>query len=379
MEKLAFTPNAHPSVGVEIELCLVDERDGALRSSILEVLDRLPEEYRGSVKPELMQSYLEINSSVCRTIGEAETDLDAKIRAVEAVTDELGLRLLWSATHPFSLWSEQIITPNERYQRLVDSLQDIGRQLVTFGMHVHVGVDCGDKAVMICDRIQRHLPLLLALSCNSPWWNNRATGLRSSRSKIMESLPTAGLPPLMRNWSEYAWLVKHLVATGFISTIREIWWDVRPHHNFGTVEVRVCDMPGDLRDTLALAALIQCLVVALSEQIDEGTYQHDHHPMLVRQNKWRATRYGLDAQLVCSDTLCLEPARETAAKLIKRLRPVADRLECAPYLERAAEFAKGPTWADRQLDIAGKVESRSELVRILAEGSRLSDPAPVRA
>jgi carboxylate-amine ligase len=157
--------------------------------------------------------------------------------------------------------------------------------------------------------VQRHLPTLLALSCNSPWWNNRRGGLLSHRSKVMEALPTAGLPPLMRNWSEYSWLVNHLVGTGFITSIRDIWWDVRPHNNFGTVEVRVCDMPGSLDDCLALAALTQCLVVALSEDIDEGTYQHDHHPMVVRQNKWRAARYGLDAALVDSDTFALCPAR----------------------------------------------------------------------
>ena len=122
----------------------------------------------------------------------------------------------------------------------------MARRLVTFGLHVHVGVDSGDKAVMICDRIMRHLPTLLALSVSSPFWEGRRTGLQSHRSKVMEGLPTAGLPTLMRNWSEYVWLVNHMIDTGFINTIREIWWDVRPHHNFGTVEVRVCDMPGNL-------------------------------------------------------------------------------------------------------------------------------------
>jgi carboxylate-amine ligase len=258
---------------------------------------------------------------------------------------------------------------------MLQILQDMGRQLVTFGLHVHVGVDSGDKAVMICNRIQRHLPTLLALSCNSPWWNNRATGLQSHRSKIMESLPTAGLPPLMRNWSEYSWLVNHLVKTGFIHTIRDIWWDVRPHHNFGTVEVRVCDMPGCLEDCLALAALVQCLVVALSEQIDEGTYQHDHHPMMVRQNKWRAARYGLDAELVDSDTFALHPAREVAARLIALLGPVARDLGCANYLERAAALAAGPTWAERQLGLWKDADDPREVVRRMTERSRLSRPA----
>lgn len=201
-----------------------------------------------------------------------------------------GLRLYWSGTHPFSTWRDQQITPDKRYQGMVNLLQDTARQLVTFGLHVHVGVDSGDKAVMICERILRHLPLLLALSCNSPFWEGRVTGLNSWRSKVMEGLPTAGLPPLMRNWSEYVWLVNHLVETGYIESIREIWWDVRPHNTFGTVEVRICDIPGCFEDTLGLVALIQCLIKCLSDQIDHGAYQHDCHPMLIRQNKWRAAR-----------------------------------------------------------------------------------------
>ena len=173
---------------------------------------------------------------------------------------------------------------------------------MTFGLHVHVGVDSGDKAIMICDRILQHLPILLALSVNSPFWQGRNTGLHSQRSKVMETLPTAGLPPLMRNWSEYSWLLNNMIETGFIKTIREIWWDVRPHHNFGTVEVRICDMPPSLEDVLGLTALIQCLVYDLSEEIDRGTYQFDCHPFLIRQNKWRACRYGMDAKLVDAAT-----------------------------------------------------------------------------
>ena len=183
---------------------------------------------------------------------------------------------------------------------LVNLLQDTARQLVTFGLHVHVGVNSGDKAIMICDRILRYLPVLLALSCNSPFWEGRVTGLHSWRSKVMEGLPTAGLPPLMRNWSEYVWLINHLIDTGYIESIREIWWDVRPHHAFGTVEVRICDIPGTLEDTLGLVALIQCLICNLSDEIDRGIYQRDSHPMLIRQNKWHASRYGIDAQLVDS-------------------------------------------------------------------------------
>ena len=277
-----------------------------------------------------MQCYLEINTGVCRDVGEVERDLIPKVRAVQDAAARCGLRLFWGATHPFSHWIDQEVTPNERYQGLIDLLQDTARRLVTFGLHVHVGLDSGDKAIMLCDRIMGHLPMLLALSCNSPFWNGRNTGLLSHRVKVMEGLPTAGLPPLMRNWSEYVWLLNHMVETGFIKTIREIWWDVRPHHNFGTVEVRICDMPPDLPSVLALTALIQCLVHQLSEEIDRGTYQFDCHPFLVRQNKWRACRYGLDASLV--DPHNRSPSYPGAARSSGGssawLRPAADALGC---------------------------------------------------
>ncbi|MGE3808171.1 MAG: YbdK family carboxylate-amine ligase [Gemmataceae bacterium] len=363
MEKLIFNSSDGPTLGVEIELALIDAETGELSSSVLAVLDQVPEQHKTRIKPELMQCYLEINTEVCQTVAEAEADLQAKLGIVGAIVERLGLRLYWTATHPFSLWQDQKMTPNDRYGRLLEILQDVGRRLVAFGLHVHVGVDSGDKAVMLCDRLLRHLPALLALSCNSPWWNNRVSGLQSHRSKIMESLPTAGLPTLMRNWSEYSWLVNHLIQTGFINSIRDIWWDVRPHHNFGTVEVRICDMPGSLHDAMAITALIQCLVQALSDEIDQGTYQHDHHPMMVRQNKWRAARYGLDADLVDSRTFELRPARDEVRHLIGLLRPTAEKLDCLPYLERAVEMVQGPTWAERQLALLRETGDPAEVVR----------------
>lgn len=366
MEKISFKSSPRPTLGIELELSLVDQTM-ALSSSILKIVRQVPQQYEGRIKPELMQCFVEINTDVCQTVGEAERDLREKLAALEQIVDQLGLRLLWTATHPFSLWEDQQATPAERYALLLNILQDMGRQLICSGLHVHVGVDSGDKAVMICDRIMRHLPVLLALSCNSPWWNNRATGLQSHRAKVMESLPTAGLPPLMRNWSEYVWLVNHLMETGFIGSIRDIWWDVRPHHNFGTVEVRTCDMPGSLEDALALAALIQCLVVSLSDEIDQGTFQQDYHPMIVRLNKWRAARYGLNARLVDSFTLKPQPLRQIVTDLMQRLRPVADSLDCHAYLERIPALAAGPSWADRQLALLRETGDPREVVRRMTE------------
>lgn len=370
MDPLVFTSNATPTVGIELELALVDGTTGELSNSIQAILERVPEQFASHVKPELMQSYVEINTSVCNTIEDAERDLVAKLQCVQRIVDELGLGLYWSATHPFSSWQDQKVTPIERYGGLVDLLQDMARQLVCFGLHVHVGVDSGGKAIAICDRMMRHLPTLLALSCNSPWWENRVSGLQSHRSKIMEGLATAGLPPVMRNWSEYVWLVRHLVETGFIHTIREIWWDVRPHHNFGTVEVRICDMPGSLDDALALAGLIQCLVSSLSAEIDQGTYQYDFHPMMVRQNKWRASRFGLNAELIDPHTCEPQSARELVPQLVDQLRPTAEALHCDKYLDHVLSMARGKSWADKQLEVLQGADRKADVVKHFSDLSR---------
>lgn len=364
---IQFNQNDWPTLGVELELQLVDAETYALKSAIADVLDGIPNKYEARITPELMQCYLEINTDICRSVSDVDKDLNETIRVVERAAGAAGAKLFWAATHPFSRWHEQKITPNLRYLGLVELLQDTARRLVTFGLHVHVGVDSGDKAIMICDRILRYLPTLLAVSVNSPMWAGRLTGLHSQRSKIMENLPTAGLPPLMRNWSEYVWLVNHLVETGFINTIREIWWDVRPHHNFGTVEVRICDMPPNLNDVLGLTALVQCLVYALSEEIDAGAYQHDCHPMIVHQNKWRACRYGRSAKLVNPYTQECVPVRDVVEHLVDHLRDTADKLDCAAYLDRVLTMAEQPNGADRQIAIFRETGDPAEVVRRFVE------------
>ena len=378
MAIIEFRSNSRPTIGIEIELGLVDAESMELASAY-ESLEQRLRENNGSqqvgVKHELMRCVLEINTGVCDTIDDARDDLLAKLQPVEQAADALGLRLWWGASHPSSRWHNQVVTDNERYLGLVEMLQEMARRLITFGMHVHVGVDSGDKAVMICDRMMRHLPTLLALSTSSPFWEGRNTGLKSFRSKVMEGLPTAGLPTLMRNWSEYVWLVNHMVDTGFINTIREIWWDVRPHHNFGTVEVRVCDMPGNLDDTLALAAMIQCLVKSLSDEIDHGAYQHDCHPMMVRQNKWRAARFGNEASLVDSYTYRPESVVDVVTRMSDILRPTASELGCSDWLQKCVEMARQPSWSQQQVEIHEQEGSLQEVVRRLTDQSRTT-PVP---
>lgn len=378
MHRLAFQSNPEPSLGVELELAIVDMETMALSNSANRLIESLPEAGRSGVKPELMQCYLELNTGICETVADVEADLRRKLAVVQGGADRMGLGFLWSGTHPFSSWRDQEITPNPRYHALVNLLQEMGRQLVTFGLHVHVGVNSGDKAILICEQIQTHLPLLLALSANSPCWEGRVTGLHSIRSKVMEALPTAGLPTRLRNWSEYTWLINHLVETGFINTIREIWWDVRPHHNFGTVEIRICDMPADLDEVLALTALMQCLVHHLSTRIEEGYYVSEAHPVMVRQNKWRAARFGRGARLVDPVGHSQHGVDELAEELTRSLMPAAAALGCAGYLERIPELARRPDGAARQMELLATAPSPAEAVARMVELSRLGGGAGVR-
>ena len=371
-----FKGNPTHTLGVEVELQVVDRETLALSNSVQQILDRVPERWRDKIKPELMQSYCEFNTGICSTVREVEQDLTEKLDWGRETALDLGLNFVWSGTHPFSPWREQLYSPGDRYRWLTEAMRDISRRLVVFGLHVHVGVDSGDKAIQLCDRLLRHLPTLLALSANSPMWQERDTGLASYRSKVMEMLPTAGLPHHMRNWSEYVWLVDHLVATNFIHSIREIWWDIRPHAEFGTVELRVMDMPMNMRQLLALVALTQSLVAGISQDIDRGAYLFDCHPMIAKQNKWHAARFGMDAEFVNPDTMKAESATDTVRTLLERCRPHAERLECAEALCGIDDILKNGTGASRQREVFEATGDMRAVVRDLIDQEASTTSVP---
>jgi carboxylate-amine ligase len=361
---------------VEIELQLVDARSMGLKSAIGEILAGLPAALHDSVKPEFMQCYVEINTGVCRTVDEVEADLAPKVRAVEREADRHGVRLVWAATHPFSRWREQEITPNDRYYKLAALLQETVVRPVTFGLHVHVGVESGDKAILVSHRIQRHLPVLLAMSANSPFWHGRATGHHAHRIEVLEGFPTGGMMPPLGSWEEYQGLLGQMQSAGFVESHRELWWDVRPSAENGTIEVRICDMPADLPDLLGLTAMIQCLVQSLAEEVDRESIGPEPHPLLLRQNRWRACRFGLEAELVDPATMEGHPARGAAEALVRRLEPMADRLGCRRPLGHALEMTVRPTGSERQLLLYREVGDLAEVVRRMSGRSRLSaEPA----
>lgn len=365
-----FNSNDRHTLGVELELQLVDRETGGLTNSIDLILDEVPEHWNAYFKPEFMQSYCEINTAVCNTVADVERDLSEKVQWAYDVAARHGLTFLWGGTHPFSRWEQQKISEGERYAWLLETMQDVARRLVVFGLHVHVGVDSGDKAIQMCDRLLRHLPTMLALSTSSPMWCGRNTGMFSYRSKIMEALPTAGLPHPLRNWSEYVWLIDHLIATDFIRSIREIWWDVRPHAGFGTVEIRIMDMPQNMRHMLGLVALAQSTVASISDNIDRGAYLYDSHPMIAKQNKWHAVRYGLDATFVDFDTMLAVPARQMAKRMIDSCAPMAERLGCLEQLNFLHEVIEQGTSAHQQRKIWKDTGDINAVVRYLHEQSQ---------
>jgi len=360
-----FNGNNSHTLGVEIELQIVDAKTLALSNSVQQILDRVPDKWADKIKPELMQSYCEINTDVCGSIKQVEPDLNEKLKWAQLTANEIGLKLVWGGTHPFSSWQEQKYSTGNRYDWLSKAMRDISRRVVVFGLHVHVGVDSGDKAIQLCDRLLRHIPSLLALSANSPMWSGRDTGLASYRSNVLDALPTAGLPVQMRNWSEYVWLVDHLCTTGFIKSIREIWWDVRPHHEFGTVEIRIMDMPMNMKHLLGLVALVQCLIAAISEQIDQGAYLYDCHPMIAKQNKWHASRYGMDAMFVDPDTMQAVPARQTVHRLMQRCKPFAKKLDCEKELMGLNDILDNGTGARLQREVYEKSQDMHAVVEFL--------------
>jgi carboxylate-amine ligase len=365
----SFRLNDWPTLGVELELQLVDSETMALRSAIDDVLAGLSGRLRDSVKPEFMQSYVEVNTGVCRTVADVERDLEAKLGVVEQVASHHEVRLFWGGTHPFSRWQDQRITLNERNYKLVTLLRETAVRPVTFGLHVHVGVESGDAAIRAMTGIRRHLPLLLALSANSPYWHGRWTGHHAHRIEVLEGFPTGGLPPRLHSWDEYVELVRRMQAAGFIGSSKELWWDVRPNAELGTVEVRICDMPQDLASALGLTALIQCLVSRLARRSDENLAESECDSLVIRQNRWRACRYGLGAELVEPESLEPVCVRQATELIVAWLRGDAAALGCAERLESVLQIASGPSGAERQLALFKQTQDLREVVRRLTERS----------
>jgi carboxylate-amine ligase len=327
---IPFTHNPYPTVGVELELHVIDAATGEQAHAAVEILGEMgrghPDGEHPKAKHELFQSTIEIISGVCRTPAEVVADLSVTLAEVRAVAAPLGLTLVSSGTHPLAMACDQEVSPNPRYHALVEEMQWTARRLIICGTHVHVGVPSGEHSILIVNELLRHLPLFLILSSSSPYLEREDTGLASSRSKVFEALPTAGLPPRLQDWADFEIFMETLIASGSIQSVREVWWDVRPHPDFGTVELRMCDAVTTLREAQAIAGLAQTLVAHLIDQIDGGTLGAPPREWVTRENRWVAARHGVDAQLIVDDEGTRRPARDILEDLVAELAPVADRI-----------------------------------------------------
>jgi carboxylate-amine ligase len=307
-------------------------------------------------------------------VDDIRRDLKAKLLRVAGAAAKRGLLLAWGGTHPFSHWKDQEVTSEPRYRALADSYQDTLRQQLTFGLHVHVGVESGEAAIRASDQMRDHLPVLLALSANSPFWCGRATGLQSHRIEVAGSLPAGGIPPRLGDWDSYGKLVDELTACELIESPKDLWWDVRPSPSHGTVEVRICDMPLGLEAVLGLTALIECLVHFLAREKDreigsdvgsDATGADQARLLILQQNRWLAARYGLDAMLIDRFTRRKAPARVLARELTDCLIHIGRELGCAEYLQNLKTRTRRANDAVTQIATYARTNNLEDVVRLM--------------
>jgi carboxylate-amine ligase len=373
---IVFKGSERPTLGVEIEVQVVDEA-GALvtdtaATKILAELGGAP-----GYKHELLECTVEVITDVCSTVDDVRQDLGAKVDRLAEVADGLGYRILCSGTHPFSSWSDQTVSPDPRYHALIENCQWTARRLLIFGVHTHVGIGSGEEAIAISNSLATYIPHFLALSASSPFWQGRDTGLASTRSKIFESLPTAGLPYLMENWGQFQRFMRTLIGAGTIRSIREVWWDIRPHPGFGTLELRICDGIPTMDELCGIVAFSQSLVVWLLDRYNSGLEFPTHHAWTIRENKWRAARYGLEAEIIRDEEGNLLALRRSIGDLVETLEPTAERLGCRDDLLRINDILERGTSSTRQREVHARAHDLAAVVDSLVDEMQSGSPAPL--
>jgi carboxylate-amine ligase len=356
------------TLGIEEELMILDDQSLDLSNAIETMLEVAPE---GDVKPELMESVLEIATAPAPNTAEAGKELRRLRHEVTAAAETKDLTIGSAGTHPFAMWEDQRIVARPRYRDLISALRFVARQEIIFGTHVHVGIDDPDKAIHVANGMRVHLPVILALSANSPFWRGDATGLASTRTPIFRAFPRVGVPPTFDDWADYEAKIEFMCRSRVIEDYTYLWWDVRPHPNFGTVEVRVCDAQTRVDHTLALAALIQALVRELAEHFDSGQQLSSYPHQMIDENKWLAARHGLDGELVDLPSADRVSIRALASRLLDRSREHAQDLGSDTELEGIRDLLDRGNGAARQVVVYEANhdlhEVMSEIVRATAE------------
>ena len=373
--RIYFNHSPKPTIGVEAELFTINKNSFDLCPGAPLILKEFPES--GHVKEELLECIIEVNTDICDNISDVRTDLTSRISEVQQIAEKQNMALISMGTHPFARWKDQTITQSGRYINFLERMQWPVRRLIISGLHVHIGVESGEKAIAITNGMTRYIPLLIGLSANSPYFGSELTGLASTRTKIFEGLPTAGLPPFLKNYSEFQKFMRTLQKANSIQSIREVWWDIRPHPGFGTVEIRVCDAVPSVEEMVNLAALIQCLVVGLSNFYDDGAQLPILDPWVIQENKWRATRYGIDADIIVDEGGSLQSLKGAILETIDKILPIAEELGCrneliqigdivennqAPYQRQIFQYNKNNEYSDIIMSTINELEKGMSVV-----------------
>jgi carboxylate-amine ligase len=354
------------TIGIEEELMIVDAGSYELVNAIESLLEDAAgvDTTAGEIKPELMESVLEIATRPAANTAQAGEQLRALRRQVCELAAARGLAIGSAGTHPFALWEDQRIASRQRYRALVNALRFVARQELIFGLHVHVGLDDPDKAIHVANGMRVHLPVLLALSANSPFWRGDGTGLASTRLPIFRAFPRVGVPPSYRDWSDYERQIEFMVSSGVMEDYTYLWYDVRPHPKLGTVEIRACDAQTRVEHTLGLAALIQAMVKELAEHFDQGKHLGEYPWQMLDENRWLAARHGLDGELVDLPSNARVATKELAQRLLDRLREHAQDLGSAAELEGIEDLLSRGNGAARQVVV---YEANHDLREVMAE------------
>ena len=348
--RIDFNGSPRPTLGVEWEFALVDPVSRDLSNEAAAVIADIGE--TPHVHKELLRNTVEIVTGICDTVDEAMADLRSTLLSTREIVRDRGMELFCAGTHPFAQWSAQKLTDAPRYAELIKRTQWWGRQMLIWGVHVHVGVSSAHKVMPIISSLLNQYPHLLALSAYSPYWAGEDTGYASNRSMMFQQLPTAGLPFQFQTWLEFERFANDQKTTGIIDHINEIRWDIRPSPHLGTVEVRVFDGVSNLRELSALVALTHCLIVDLDRRLDAGEQLPVMPPWHVQENKWRAARYGLDAIIILDEDSNERLVTEDLDDLLTRLQPVAESLHCADELAAVADIPRRGASYQRQRRVA---------------------------
>lgn len=352
---IPFAHSERSTVGIEWELALVDKDSGDLRQIAQTVLDAVEPSDGGQhphIRQELLLNTVEVVSGVSRTVGEAGKDLTGAVSEIQDIIDPLRAELMSAGTHPFARWAQQKVTDKERFARLIDRTQWWGRQMLIYGVHVHVGIEDRNKVLPITRAMLSYFPHLQSLSASSPFWGGKDTGYASNRALMFQQLPTAGLPFQFESWDQLEGYVADMVHTGVIDEFNEVRWDLRPSPRFGTLETRIADGASNITEVLALSALNHCLVEYLSTQLDEGKDLATIPPWFAQENKWRSARYGMDAIIILNKAGDEELVRDSVASLLRELEPVAARLGCLDELNDVHTILRKGAGYQRQRAVA---------------------------